>query len=91
MASYGIHFDYGKERSLALNYCIVASVASFVYFILMSFNGCKHKDSNSPIDVVIVIVLRMHLYGSNLHLFVVFMILLRIISIRFAALNLFLR
>lgn len=91
MASVGIHFDYEKERCLSLNYCIIASLASFLYFIMMSFNGCKHKNSNSPIDVFIVIVLRLHLYGSNLHLFVMFMILLRKISLRFGVLNRYLR
>lgn len=91
MAAVGIHFNYENERYMSLSYCIIGSLTAFLHFVSMSFNGCKHKTLDNPIDFFFVIIFRVHQHGASLQLYALFLILLRNISFRFAALNRFLR
>lgn len=92
MASVGIHFEYEADRHRSLICCIVTSmVASIPVVVAAIINKHYEQIWTSTFDSLSVYGSFILQYGSTLQYYVSFSIRIQKVSIRFAALNRFLR
>lgn len=92
MSAVGIHFEYEVERRRSLIYCILTTIVASIPVIVAAFiNKYYEQYSYSSLDLFSVYGSYILQYGSTLQYYISFSIRLHMISIRFAALNHFLR
>lgn len=92
MTTVGINFKYEADRHRSLICCIVTSVVASIPVLVAAIIN-KHYDQswNSPFDLLSVYGSYILQYGSTIQYYISFSIRIQTVSIRFAALNRFLR
>lgn len=92
MATVGIRFEYEADRHRSLICCIVTSVvASIPVAVAAVINKYFYQDENSTLDLLSVYGSYILQYGSTLQYYVSFSIRIQKVSMRYAALNRYLR
>lgn len=92
LTTVGIRFNYRKERRRSIICCTVIPIlASFPMLVYYMFIEYPKGGSTNPVYCFFVHFTRVLQLGSNLQFFISFAILMRSISIRFAALGDYLR